>query len=231
MNLTKPWPEPFTVNEKSPYGWRKHPISGKRAFHHGVDVRGSFPCTVTDEGVVSHIGFSRRGGGHVVKIDHGEYVSVYYHGKHRTGLKKGSRVVTGQEVYPSGTTGASTGVHLHYELRKRGGIWGQTVDPMPHFMGKVSAPVIKVDGRLGRNTWREIQRGLKGHGLYLGRLDGRPGTLTYTALQEWAGANPDGRMGPNTRRAVQEKLGVKADGNWGRLTISAMQRALNDGTF
>lgn len=229
MQLTKPWPAPFTVNARSPYGWRT--LNGKRGFHHGVDVGGTFPVTVAADGVVKHIGWSRTGGGHVVLIDHGEYVSANYHGAHRTGLKKGERVVTGDPVYLSGNTGRSFGAHLHYELRKRGGKWGNTVDPVPFLNGTVAAPVIKVDGRLGRNTWREMQRALKAQHLFHGRLDGRPGPITYAGLQRWAGADPDGIMGPLTRKAVQRKLGVEDDGIWGRITISALQRALNDKTF
>ena len=229
MKLANPWPAGYTINARSPYGWRT--LHGKRRFHHGVDVAGSFDATVAADGVVSHIGWSRTGGGHVVKIDHGEYVSVYYHGAERTRLRKGARVVVGDKVWPTGNTGRSFGVHLHYELRKAGGRWGNTVDPVPFLGGLVSAPVLKVDGRLGRGTWREIQRALKAKGMFAGRLDGRPGPITYRALQTWANANPDGIIGPMTRKAVQAELGVKADGKWGRITVSAMQRALNDGTF
>ena len=46
MKLRNPWPAGYTINAGSPYGWRKHPISGKRKFHQGVDVAGSFPVTV-----------------------------------------------------------------------------------------------------------------------------------------------------------------------------------------
>ena len=231
MKLSNPWPKGYTINAGSPYGWRRHPITGRRKFHQGVDVAGSFPVTVAGDGVVRHIGYSSRGGGHVVLIDHGEYVSVYYHGAEKTGLRKKRRVSVGDFIYPSGTTGASTGTHLHLELRRAGGRWGNTVDPVPFLGGLVSAPVLKVDGRLGRGTWREIQRALKAKGMFAGRIDGRPGPITYRALQTWANANPDGIIGPMTRRAVQAELGVKADGKWGRITISAMQRALNDGTF
>ena len=231
MKLSNPWPKGYTINAGSPYGWRRHPITGRRKFHQGVDVAGSFPVTVAADGVVSHIGWSSRGGGHVVLIDHGEYVSVYYHGAEKTGFRKGRRVSVGDFIYPSGTTGASTGVHLHFELRKRGGIWGNTVDPVPFLNGTVAEPVLRVTGRLNRETWRAVQRALKAKGMYEGRIDGLPGRMTIMGLQVWAGALPDGFKGPNTRMAVQVTLGVKPDSHWGRITVSALQRSLNDKSF
>ena len=56
MRLRNPWPEGRTINARSPYGWRRHPITGRRAFHHGVDVAGVFPVTVAGDGVVVKIG-------------------------------------------------------------------------------------------------------------------------------------------------------------------------------
>jgi len=106
MKLSNPWPKGYTINAGSPYGWRRHPITGRRKFHQGVDVAGSFPVTVAADGVVSHIGWSSRGGGHVVLIDHGEYVSVYYHGAKKTGFRKGRRGFGGGIfIYPSGDYG------------------------------------------------------------------------------------------------------------------------------
>jgi len=231
MKLHNPWPTDRSINKNSPYGWRVHPITGKRAFHQGVDVAGSFPVTAAGDGVVTKIGWSPSGGGHTVLIDHGEIVTVYYHGAHKTALRKGQRVEAGAFVYTSGSTGASTGAHLHFEVRKRGGAWGSTLDPVPYLQGAAPRPVAKVSGRLDRQTWRELQRALKDRGLYEGRIDGVPGSLTYKGLQRWASVKADGVLGPITRRAVQGKLGVAEDGVWGRLTISALQRAVNDGSF
>jgi len=95
MKLQNPWPEGYSINTRSPFGWRIHPISKKRKFHQGVDVAGSFPVTAAADGVVTKIGWSPRGGGHTVLIDHGDIVTVYYHGAHRTELKKGQRVKAG----------------------------------------------------------------------------------------------------------------------------------------
>lgn len=229
MKLQNPWPADRSINKNSPYGWRIHPISGKRKFHQGVDVAGSFPVTVAADGVVGHIGFSASGGGHVVGIDHGSVWTFYYHGANRTALRRGARVAAGDFIYQSGSTGASTGAHLHFELR-RSKRWGDTLDPVPYLSGSVPAPVNRVSGRLDKATWKQWQTALKPYG-YKGRIDGIPGKLTYKAVQSWAGVTPDGILGPNTRKAVQAKLGVKADGVWGKLTISELQRKLNEGAI
>jgi murein DD-endopeptidase MepM/ murein hydrolase activator NlpD len=127
--LQNPWPNGYTINKNSPYGYRIHPITGKRKFHQGVDVAGSFPVTVAADGKVMKVGWAPKGGGHTVLIDHGDIVTVYYHGAHKTALKVGQSVKAGDFIYTSGTTGASTGNHLHFEVRKPGGKWGQTLDP------------------------------------------------------------------------------------------------------
>ena len=233
MKLSNPWPADRSINKNSPFGWRIHPISKKKKFHNGVDVAGSFPVTVAGDGVVTKIGWSRRGGGHTVLIDHGDIVTVYYHGRVRTALKRKQRVETGEFVYTSGTTGASTGNHLHFEVRKRGGRWGNTLDPVPFLTGAPATTpnVLPVTGRFNRATWTAWQTALHEGGYKPGRIDGRPGRMTYSAIQRWAGATVHGQLGPQTRKAVQERLGVKPDGVWGRITVSALQRALNDGSF
>ena len=229
MKLQNPWPEGYSINKNSPFGYRIHPISKKKKFHQGVDVAGSFPVTAAADGVVKKIGWSPRGGGHTVLIDHGEIVTVYYHGAHRTALKKGERVNAGDFIYTAGTTGASTGNHLHFEVRRRGGRWGDTLDPELYLNGKAPKPVSRVTGKLDKATWIQWQTALKERGFRPGRIDGRPGPMTYRAIQHWVNVKADGVLGPNTRKAVQKKLGVKADGKWGRLTISELQRRLNRG--
>jgi len=227
MRLQQPWPADRSINKNSPYGWRVHPITGKRAFHRGVDVAGSFPVTAAADGVVGHIGFSRTGGGHVVGIDHGAVWTFYYHGASATGMKKGQRVQAGDAIYTSGSTGASTGTHLHFEVRKSK-TWGTTRDPLLYLSERAPVASNRVSGRLDKATWMQWQTALKDYG-YKGRIDGVPGRLTYTAMQKWAGVKADGIIGANTRRAVQSKLGVKPDGKWNKLTISELQRQLNTG--
>lgn len=142
--LQNPWPDGYSINTNSPYGWRIHPISKTRKFHHGVDVGGSFQVTVPADGKVQKIGWSADGGGHTVLIDHGDIVTVYYHGAHRTELHVGQKVRAGDFIYKSGNTGASTGAHLHFEVRKPGGKWGDTLDPELFLPGEGGTPVEKL---------------------------------------------------------------------------------------
>ena len=232
----------------SPYGPRKHPITGQmNKMHHGIDYGGSFDVLAAGDGIVEHVGWSPKGGGHVVIIKHASNLyTVYYHGREATKLQKGERVKAGQFIYRSGNTGASNGNHLHFECR-RSRKWGDTVDPNIYLSGDAPSPEptqpskanLRVDGRLGRNTWRAWQRALKDNPKYeyYGIIDGMPGPITWKAIQRSCGAKVDGVPGPNTRKAVQRLLknlreySGRIDGIWGRGTISALQRALNKGVY
>lgn len=246
MKLTNPWPKGKKINAGSPFGWRTDPFTKKRRFHKGVDVAGSFPVTAAGDGKVVHnaknwatlsaSAKARQSGGNVVIIQHeNNLFTAYYHGAERSKLNVGDRVKAGDFIYTAGSTGRSTGAHLHFEVRT--GKSGGQVDPLPYLNAAPSAPVdvkpqpLKVDGKLGRNTWKAFQQALKSAGYYRGIPDGRPGVTTYRAMQEWSGAKVDGKIGPNARKAVQKKLGVTADGRWGRVTISALQRAINSGSI
>ena len=230
MKLSQPWPEGFNINARSPYGWRT--LLGQRRFHHGVDV--AMPVgtelRAPADGVIVHKGQGASGGITLIVKHADDLFTVYYHLAKPSHLLKGTRVERGEVIAHSGNTGRSTGPHLHWEVRKSQR-WGDTMDPVPFLQGapSVAPPPLKVDGKLGRNTWKAWQTALKDKGFYKGVPDGRPGVMTYRAVQAWAGVKQDGRIGPITRRAVQEKLGVKPDGVWGRITISALQRQLNQG--
>lgn len=214
----------------SPYGYRIHPISKVRRLHRGTDYGGTFDVLAASDGVVTHIGWSPRGGGHVVKIDHGDCVTVYYHGRERTHLRKRDRVRTGDKVYVSGSTGASTGPHLHFEVRGPSGIWGTDQDPTPWFASNQS-PKLKITGRLDKPTVRAWQRAVKAGGFNPGRIDGILGPMTRRAIQASLHVKTDGIFGPLTKKALQHRLRVKTDGVWGRITISTLQRVLNEGKY
>jgi hypothetical protein len=230
MRLTQPWPHGFSINPNGKYGMRRHPITGRQAKHRGVDVGGVFQVSVAAPGVVVHIGYSPKGGGHTVIIDHGEVHTAYYHGAQATKLRVGQRVNTGDPIYTSGTTGASTGNHLHFEVRKRK-TWGTDVDPTPYLNGNASVPVLKVSGREDRATWKQWQTWLQREDFYDGRVDGVAGAMTYRAIQSWVGTPRTGVLDVVTRRAVQARIGVTVDGVWGRGTWSTIQRKLNEGSL
>ena len=232
MKLQKPWPDGFTVNPNGKYGMRKHPITGKQTKHRGLDVAGTFPVTSAAPGVVVHIGWSPKGGGHTVLIDHGEVHTAYYHGAHKTALRVDERVEAGAFIYTSGTTGASTGVHLHFEVRRGPrGAWGSDVDPTPYLNGNAAASALKVSGREDRATWKQWQTWLQEQKFYVGRVDGVAGSMTYKAIQVWVGTPQTGKLDLPTRKAVQTRIGVTADGVWGRGTWSTIQRKLNEGSL
>ena len=226
----------------SPYGPRRHPITGQLGkMHHGVDFGGTFDVLAVADGIVDHVGYSASGGGHVVIIKHATNLySVYYHGRERTLYNKGDRILQGSKVYVSGSTGASTGPHLHFELRKSRR-WGDTQDPMAFIDREVtidpSPSVLTVDGKLGKRTWRRWQEILKRDWGYEGIIDGVAGKLTNIAIQRSVNATMDGIMGPQTRKRVQKRLKDAdfylgpIDGIWGRGTITALQRALNQNKY
>ncbi len=107
----------------SGYGKRRHPIYKRIRMHTGVDYaakRGT-PVTVTGNGVVKHI--ARKGGyGKTIIIKHSSgYSTLYGHlSRYKKGLKHGQKVYLGDTIGYVGSTGASTGNHLHYEVRVNG---------------------------------------------------------------------------------------------------------------
>ena len=138
MRLVQPWPDPYTINKRSPYGPRVHPITGKRTFHHGIDV--AMPVgtrlTAPAPGTVVHKGNNGSGGVTLIIRHEGNMHTVYYHLQKPSPHAIGARVNTGDFIAYSGNTGASTGPHLHFELR-RSRTWGDTIDPASHIVKPV----------------------------------------------------------------------------------------------
>jgi len=145
MYLSQPWPEGYTINARSPYGWRVHPITGKRKFHHGVDVAAPVgtPLTAPADGVVAHKGSGASGGNTLILKHADDVFTVYYHLQKPSHLNKGTRVEQGELIGLVGNTGASTGPHLHWEVR-RSRTWGDTVDPVP-FLEAEEKPSDKIE--------------------------------------------------------------------------------------
>jgi len=103
------------------YGFRLDPFTGRRAFHAGVDIiapRGT-PIVASADGLVTYIG-SQGGYGLCVEVDHGYgYLTRYGHCSFIK-VKKGERVRRGEVIALVGTTGRTTGPHLHYEVHVSG---------------------------------------------------------------------------------------------------------------
>jgi len=107
----------------SSFGMRKHPIDGYNKMHRGTDFaapRGT-PIMASGDGIIIRAKWC-GGGGNCIKIKHNStYSTVYAHmSKFAAGMKKGVRVKQGQIIGYVGSTGKSTGPHLHYEVIKNG---------------------------------------------------------------------------------------------------------------
>ena len=105
----------------SPYGWRTHPISGTRKFHYGVDLAAPTgrPIYATRSGTVDTAAYGSSAG-YYVQINHGDgYKSIYMHMTHYI-VKRGQHVTQGQVIGYCGSTGGSTGPHLHFGISYRG---------------------------------------------------------------------------------------------------------------
>ncbi len=110
----------------SPFGMRNHPIKKVYKAHEGVDISASKgdPILAAASGIVEFAGYS-KGYGYNVKIDHkNSYRTIYGHSS-KLLVKTGDKVVKGQKIALVGSTGVSTGPHLHFEIR----IGNTPVDP------------------------------------------------------------------------------------------------------
>ncbi len=105
----------------STYGMRRHPILGYKRMHSGIDFGGGYgaPIHAVTDGTVTIAG--RHGGfGNYVKLDHGQGLGTGYGHMSRIAVRSGQRVTRGQVIGYIGSTGLSTGPHLHYELYRNG---------------------------------------------------------------------------------------------------------------
>ena len=107
----------------SPFGMRKHPIDGFNKMHRGTDFAAPLgtPIMASGDGIIQKVGWC-GGGGNCVKIKHNNvYQTIYAHmSKFARGIKFGVRVKQGQIIGYVGSTGKSTGPHLHYEVIENG---------------------------------------------------------------------------------------------------------------
>jgi murein DD-endopeptidase MepM/ murein hydrolase activator NlpD len=119
----------------SSYGWRIDPFNGNKAFHEGLDFTANTgtPIRAAADGIVS-VAELTHAYGNMVKIDHGAGLETRYAHASKLMVKAGERVVKGQVVALVGSTGRSTGPHLHYEIRLN----GNSLDPRQYLQKKAS---------------------------------------------------------------------------------------------
>ncbi|MGH3666181.1 MAG: peptidoglycan DD-metalloendopeptidase family protein, partial [Egibacteraceae bacterium] len=105
----------------SGFGPRVHPVTGERRGHEGLDIAAASGTQVgaAGAGTVTHAG-SAGGYGFLVTVDHGGGLSTRYGHLSRIGVTVGERLRVGQSLGAVGSTGLSTGPHLHFEVRARG---------------------------------------------------------------------------------------------------------------
>lgn len=128
------WQYPFKsgFTKTSDFGWRRHPIYGTNKYHSGVDIVGSGSKHIypVNDGTVVSVSYDSGGYGNYVVVNHGNgYWSLYAHMKTvyvKSGQTVGKNTILGVE----GSTGASTGSHLHLEIRKGSNSSSNAINPI-----------------------------------------------------------------------------------------------------
>ncbi|RST31947.1 M23 family metallopeptidase [Sphingomonas ginkgonis] len=113
----------------SGFGVRSDPFQARAAMHPGIDLAGPIgtPIYATADGTVMRAGWNAGGYGNLVEIDHGKGIATRYGHMSAVLVSAGQHISRGQLIGRMGSTGRSTGSHLHYEVR----IDGRAVNPIP----------------------------------------------------------------------------------------------------
>jgi murein DD-endopeptidase MepM/ murein hydrolase activator NlpD len=134
------------ANFTSGYGVRSDPFRGRAAMHAGIDLAGPMgtPIYATADGVVGRAEYNNGGYGNLVEIEHGQGIQTRYGHLSRFAARPGQRVRRGELIGYMGSTGRSTGSHLHYEVR----IDGRAVNPAPFLQS--SSTFIALQNRMAQ---------------------------------------------------------------------------------
>jgi murein DD-endopeptidase MepM/ murein hydrolase activator NlpD len=113
----------------SSFGYRKDPFTRRSAYHRGIDFGGDVgdPIFATADGKVSQTGYDRAMGNYIY-VKHGNGLETVYMHLSKSLVKKGQNVKKGEQIGKLGSTGRSTGPHLHYEVHKN----GEAINPKPY---------------------------------------------------------------------------------------------------
>ena len=129
--IAVPSDKPIKMNVEftSGFGVRSDPFHAGAAMHPGIDLAGSYgtPIYATADGTVLRAGWNSGGYGNLVEIDHGRGITTRYGHMSAVLVRAGDHITRGQQIGRMGSTGRSTGNHLHYEVR----IDGRAVNPIP----------------------------------------------------------------------------------------------------
>jgi len=133
---TMQWPTPGYERIASLYGYRIHPILKYKKFHGGIDIDAPMGAFIhaAASGTVLSARWHTGGSGYTVILDHGGGISTFYLHIMKRGIlvKEGQTVKAGDVIAKVGSTGLSTGAHLHFEVRKN----GDRQDPLKYVTGK-----------------------------------------------------------------------------------------------
>ncbi len=148
------------VSFTSGFGVRSDPFRGGAAMHPGIDLSGPHgtPIYATAEGTVLRAGWNSGGYGNLVEVDHGRGITTRFGHLSAILVRPGDRITRGQLIGRMGSTGRSTGNHLHYEVR----IDGRAVNPIP-FM-KSTDYVLAMQRRAGAAPMDAVAIGGPGGG-------------------------------------------------------------------
>lgn len=115
------WPAPSYTYISSEFGYRIHPVYGTKKYHSGMDMAapGGSPILAAADGTVKFAGWN-GGYGYCVIIDHGKGIQTLYGHSSKLLVSAGQSVTRGQKIALVGTTGTSTGNHLHFEVLNNG---------------------------------------------------------------------------------------------------------------
>ncbi|PSS43729.1 hypothetical protein C6401_11475 [Arthrobacter woluwensis] len=177
----------------SPFGPRVNPLTGEVGeIHWGQDYGAACGTLVyaADAGRVRNVGWSPYGGGNRIEIDHGNGLVTTYNHLSGIAVNKGERIDVGQVIAKVGTTGSSTGCHLHFETIKD----GKYVNPLQWILD----PIKQVD-RLDRIAFTDYSRaGAKSAWTLPGGSSGTEGIITPEAEKD-GGKIPPGTKVPPAR--------------------------------
>jgi len=131
---TMVWPCPSSYNITSSFGMRKHPILRVYKMHTGIDIGASYGKSIVaaNKGTVIMAKYDSSGYGRMIVIDHGGGISTLYAHASKLLVSVGDKVEAGQVIAKVGSTGLSTGNHLHFEVRKN----GEPTNPLSGYLSK-----------------------------------------------------------------------------------------------
>lgn len=169
----------------SNFGYRNHPIDKVRKLHKGIDLvkYHKAPINAFVGGTVHFSGWNSQGFGNLVIIIESNGFKHYYAHLNSVNVKKGQKVSKGQVIGYQGTTGNSTGSHLHYEVRNKSNV---SINPRTYLENKKGVKrmvkKIKEDGIAGKETWSRLQQFL---GTPVDGILSKPKSTMILALQKF----------------------------------------------